>query len=229
MSDRKRVGLALTSAVVGAVLALASCTTHKQQDPPVVADGEHKSPPTEPSPTPSFTPPSVKSLPQHAILGRNGPRLGKVTTMSKGYTAKAFLDHISTTWNITLKAPKREELPLNRKVLVATGISPKGRSVQTFLSDDLDLSSLICSTPIDDQQGDSFLRDCAAIDVPGVDQDAAAKWFTEAEKEDDALYAKKKESVISGAFASGPVVMFLDRTSDKHALRVLGGAVAENS
>lgn len=223
----KGVSLVLTAVV--AALTLTACTKHEQQDLPVVVGAEDKTPPAEPSPTPSFTPPSVKSLPQHAVLGRDRPRLGTITTMSKGYTAKTFLGRLSTTWNITLKAPKREELPLNRKVLIATSSNAKGLSVQTTLADDLDLTALICSTPIGYRQGDDFLRDCAALDVPGVDQDAAAKWLAQAEKEDDALYAKKKDYVISGVFASGPVVMFLDRTSSEHALRVLGGAVAENS
>lgn len=222
-----RAALVLTA--VAAALALTACTQHGRQDPPVAAGDEDKPSPTRASPTPSFTPPSVKSLPRHAVPGEHGLRLGAITTMSEGYTAKTFLDHVSATWNITMKAPKREELPLNRKVFVATGTSAEGLSVQTFLADDRDLTSLVCTTPIDDGQGDAFLRDCAAIDVPGVDQDAAAKWLAQAEKEDDALYAKKKEYVVSGVFASGPVVMFLDRTSRAHALRVLGGAVAENS
>ncbi|MFG2956663.1 hypothetical protein ACGF5O_23445 [Streptomyces sp. NPDC048291] len=229
MSHSKRVGLALTSAVVGAVLTLTSCTAHKQQDPPAAADGEHKPPPTEPSPAPSFTPPSAAALPTHAIPAEEMPRLGEATAMAKGYTGKAFLDNLSKAWGINLGAPKEEEFPGGRRKTVITGDNGKGLSLYLTVTKADELVFLDCVAANGNTHTTAFLRACAAVDAPGTDADRATTWFDQAKKETDTLYAKKKAATVSGILTTGKLVMFVNRLTDSEQLKILGGGTAENS
>ncbi|CAL9623297.1 hypothetical protein [Streptomyces sp. enrichment culture] len=95
------------------------------------------------------------------------------------------------------------------------------------------MSSLLCRTSTDQSDEFGFLAVCTGLDVTGVDHDKASSWLKQARKETDSLYEKqvaetgnKKEYVVSGVFASGPVTMILHRAYDKYSLRILGGAVA---
>ncbi|MFJ9897501.1 hypothetical protein ACIQPR_29650 [Streptomyces sp. NPDC091280] len=223
----KGVSLALTAVV--AALALTACTKHEQQDSPVVVGAEDKPSPTKPSPTPSFTPPSAATLPTHAILANELPRLGESTAMAKGYTGKAFLTGLTKTWGITLGDPKEQELPGDRKKTVITGDNGKGLSLYLTVTKADELVFLDCVAANGNTDTAAFLRACAAVDAPGTDPNKATAWFDQAKKETDTLYAQKKEAIVSGVLTTGKLVMFVNRLTDSEQLKIFGGGTAENS
>lgn len=227
MGRSKRLGLGLAAVAVGAALAVTSCTTHKQDPSPVVG-ADDKPTPSPPSPTPSFTPPSAASLPTHAFLASEMPRLGESVAMAKGYTGKAFLGRLSKTWGVPLGAPKEEEFPGDRKKTVVTGDNGKGLFLQMTVTKSDELVFLDCIAGKGNAQASAFLRDCSTIDAPGADRDKVADWFDPAKKEADDLYQKRKEATVSGIFSTGKIVMFVNRLSDSEHLKIFGGAVAEN-
>ncbi|MFE0701723.1 hypothetical protein [Streptomyces sp. NPDC058872] len=191
---------------------------------------------TAPLPEPSTTTrtvPSVADLPKHAVSSDKRPEFGVVDTMATGYTGKEFLARLSKDWKLKLDKPVEQEMPDGKKQTYVNGRSESGETLSAGYADHEDMSSLVCRTDSDSSDGLEFLAACTGLDVAGVDHGKASSWLRQAKKETDSLYEKrvaatgnKKEYVVSGVFASGPVVMVLHRAYRKYSLRILGGAVA---
>ncbi|MFF9691418.1 hypothetical protein [Streptomyces sp. NPDC014623] len=144
---------------------------------------------------------------------------------------------LAKNWKLNLDKPVKQEMP-NGKMRTyihgrgGTG-SDTGTTVSAGLADHTNLSSLLCGTGTDKSGALDFLAACTELDMAGIDHAKASSWLKQAKRETDSLYKErtaetknKKEYVVSGVLASGPVVMVLHRTYDTYSLRILGHAAA---
>ncbi|MGW0120745.1 hypothetical protein [Streptomyces sp. NPDC003327] len=188
-------------------------------------------PRTGPSKT-AWTPPPAADLPRRAVADKR-PGLAAAGTMATGYTGKEFLTGLAERWKLKLDEPVEQEMPDGKKRTYVNGRGGNGMTVSAGYADHKDMSSLVCRTGTNHSAALAFLTACTGLDVAGIDHAKVSSWLERAKRETDSLYAKKvaetkneKEYVVSGALASGPVVMVLHRAYDKYSLRILGDATS---
>ncbi|MFJ2705325.1 hypothetical protein ACIO3R_19235 [Streptomyces sp. NPDC087428] len=231
MRTALRVPVVLMAVVIGAAGA-ASCS----RSAPETTASEHPraaAPKAESEPSGTPTAPPATELPRHAVADDERPSLSPGNTMSAGYTGKDFLARLAKDWKLKLDKPVDQEMPDGKKRTYIHGRGGSGMMVSAGFADHEDMSSLVCRISMNQSDALGLLAACTKLDVAGIDHGKASSWLEQAKKETDSLYKKKvaetknkKEYVVSGVFASGPVVMVLHRAYDTYSLRILGDAAA---
>ncbi|MFJ7073567.1 hypothetical protein [Streptomyces sp. NPDC098781] len=228
-----RAALRVPAVLMTVVIGTAGAASCSENSPRSAASERPEAAAPHPQPSKTRTAPRAADLPKHAVVADKRPGLGAADTMATGYTGKDFLAGLAKDWKLKLDKPVDQEMPDGKKRTYIHGRGGNGTTVSAGYADHEDMSSLLCRTSTKRSDGFDFLAACTGLDVAGVDHSKATSWLKQAKKETDSLYEKqvaktgnKKEYVVSGVFAGGPVTMVLHRAYDKYSLRILGGAVA---
>jgi hypothetical protein len=239
-AERRSRTVAAAGTVLAAGMVLAGCTSGAGAPPS--HDGMHGSVSPRPTVGPGLTaskPPAASSWPDKAVLSHDAPKLGKTSVIRHGYTKATYLDALARRWQLVLEKPQLIDAPMDRKVWHFAS-RPQGGGTEVFTisgtpAENGDLKLFTCMAKADQAKARAFLEDCSRTGIPGWNAEKAAKWVDRSAREDDALYEKKHQAVVSPMFVSSRAYALLRKVDfpqeggDWYELNVSGGGIAEDS
>ncbi|WP_331745215.1 hypothetical protein [Kitasatospora sp. NBC_01300] len=176
-------------------------------------------PPPAGTAAPSSAAPGVGSpadWPTEPVAAAEAPTV-RSQVIKAGYTGESYLNHVATTWGITMKARENVDFPGRPTVWHASGVKQDGNTAMWIAAAwtiDGDLTTWSCHVTATAAKQADFLHDCAGLDHPGAEPESTKTWLDAMKPRVDTAFAAGRAPVDSPLHRSGPVASMLQKGPD---------------
>ncbi|MFF3001931.1 hypothetical protein ACFVTF_03875 [Kitasatospora sp. NPDC057940] len=159
---------------------------------------------------------SPADWPTEPVAAAEAPTV-RSQVIKAGYTGESYLNHVATTWGITMKAREKVDFPGRPTVWHASGVKEDGNTAMWIAETwtiDGDLTTWSCHVTATAAKQADFLHDCAGLDHPGAEPESTKTWLDAMKPRVDTAFAAGRAPVDSPLHRSGPVASMLQKGPD---------------